>query len=50
MVLELSKESLPAGSRQDRADIANALTGSTFGGTEILSQPLPFEIPPQAFA
>jgi len=53
MVLELSKESLPAGSRQDRADIAELQVGQpgeTHGGTEILTGPLPFEIPPTAFA
>ncbi len=52
MVMELSKESMPASSRQGKADIANLLAGHAgeTGGTEILTQPLPFEIPPTAFA
>ena len=39
MVVELSKESLPASSNQDRADIANAVSSSeTFGGTTVLER------------
>lgn len=37
MIMELSKESLPAQSRQNRADTADSLTSSTHGGTEILT-------------